>query len=822
MKFSIRLKVILITIIAILTAVLCVFAVIYSMMQTENDRRSVEMMNLIAEDAHHALEKYFQSIEQSVEMGANIATDTLDSLTLIEYGAAGSNAGKVQRTSAQTQELDAYLSEYSAGVQEAFSSVASRTPGIVTYYYCISPDVSISEHGFFYSNVGMSGFTVQRPLDAKTLDPDDTAHTLWYYEPIKRGRPSWVGPYTAHFLNEMWICSYLVPVYRCGTFIGVLGMDIPLETLVDQIKSIRVYDTGFACLLDEEGRVLYHPELETGSVPDLTGISVTDDEIMNNSSNGDKMIRYTSHGEERQMSFTTLSNGMKLYIIAPVKEINASWSRMLNIIVPVTIVLIVIFALILILVMRHTTLPLQTLTAASTRLAAGDYDVELNYDRKDEVGELTGAFKRMRDQLKLYIEDLNRRVVTDDLTGLPNIRYFCELVEKEKPRIIESGDSPVILYINIIGTKYYNRQFGFDKGDDLIREVGGILAVYYGEKCVCRITQDHFAAITKEGSLEEGLSRVFSACESMEGGPETLLRVGIYRYSLEETNASIAIDRAKYACDRLRGTYVSGYQYFDREMINEIEDVRYIINNLDQALEKHWITAFYQPIIRASDGKLVDEETLSRWIDPVKGVLSPVQFIPVLEKARLIYRLDLYMLEEILKKLKFQIDNGITPVPQSLNLSRADFDSCDIVKEICRKVDAYGISRKYLSIEITESIVGSDFDFMKEQIERFQALGFKVWMDDFGSGYSALDVLQDIRFDVIKFDMRFMKRLDESEDSRIILGELLHMTQGLKIETVCEGVETMEQVEFLRKAGCNRLQGFCFGKPAPFDGKTIR
>ena len=156
-------------------------------------------------------------------------------------------------------------------------------------------------------------------------------------------------------------------------------------------------------------------------------------------------------------------------------------------------------------------------------------------------------------------------------------------------------------------------------------------------------------------------------------------------------------------------------------------------------------------------------------------------------------------------------------VPQSINLSRADFDACDIVEEIRKTVDAAGVNKSLITIEITESILGGDFDFIKEQIERFRELGFPVWMDDFGSGYSSLDVLQSVRFDLIKFDMGFLKRLDEGDEGKIILTELMKMATALGVDTLCEGVETEEQVRFLQTIGCSKLQGYYYLKPVPLE-----
>ena len=813
---SIRSKITAIAIAAILISMLTIVSAYYLMSEAEYDRQAAETMNLLAQNTQKTLEKYIESIEQSVEMAANLASDTLDGVLLVENNVAGPHADPKARTPEQAALADQHLAAHCEEIQEVFSSVASRTHGVVTYYYCLSADVSENEHGFFYSKVGKTGFEKQPPLVARELDPADTAHTTWYYTPIRRGRPSWVGPYTAHFLGEMWTYSYLVPIYKAGTLIGVLGMDIPFETLVEQIRDIRIYESGFACLIDEENRILYHPEMEIGSMPDDFGVSGLN-EMLQRQDNGENLIRYAANGVERVMAFSTLTNGMKLLITAPAGETVASRQWFSRVILIITAVATAISAALLLIVMGLITRPLQGLTAASRQLMGGDFDAALDYRGRDEVGQLTEAFIQMRDQQKKYIEDLNHQIYTDKLTGLPNMRRFFRLAREEKERLLAEGKYPVMLFFDLIGMKHFNRQFGFEEGDRLICDFSEILLRHYGENRLCRYSDDHFAAVSDEETVEAELQEIFRECREARGGTMLPVRVGIYPHRLEDTDVNLACDRAKYAADYGKGPYASGFTYFDAEMLRRAEDYRYVCANLDRALAEGWIRVFYQPIIRAADGKVCDEEALSRWIDPVKGFLSPAEFIPALEEAKLIYRLDLYVVEQVLAKMKRQAEAGLYVVPQSVNLSRMDFDSCDIVEEIRRRVDEAGVDRSMITIEITESVIGSDFEFIKEQILRFQKLGFQVWMDDFGSGYSSLDVLQNIHFDLIKFDMRFMHHFDQGEEAKIILTELTKMAISLGVETVCEGVEQEDQVEFLREIGCTKIQGYYYGKPISFE-----
>ena len=447
-----------------------------------------------------------------------------------------------------------------------------------------------------------------------------------------------------------------------------------------------------------------------------------------------------------------------------------------------------------------------------TRLAVVWYNDEGRYEETagHSVGSLNASLSSA-----LHRETLYHSNYYDNLTGLPSMTYFFELAEAGRQRLREEGEVPAFLFINLSGMKFFNQKYGFAQGDLLLDAFSKVLVRQFSNENCSRFGQDHFAVFAAAGGLEEKLQAVFAEAGEMNEGKTLPVRAGIYLDRDGTEDVALAIDKASYACDDLKGSYGSGYVYFSDSMLSTAENRQYIIDNIDRAIREQWIQVYYQPIIRATNGRVCDEEALARWFDPVKGFLSPGEFIPVLESARLIRKLDLYVLDQVLKKMKGQQDAGLYVVPQSLNLSRADFEAGDIVEDIRSRVDAAGIPRGKLTIEITESMVGQDFDFMKEQVERFRGLGFQVWMDDFGSGYSSLDLLQNIRFDLIKFDMRFMEQFQKGNESRIILTELMKMTLALGIDTVAEGVETEAQADFLKEVGCTKLQGFYFCKPIP-------
>ena len=405
----------------------------------------------------------------------------------------------------------------------------------------------------------------------------------------------------------------------------------------------------------------------------------------------------------------------------------------------------------------------------------------------------------------------------DLLTGLSGMTHFFGFVEEERKKMLAAGGEPAFLYLNFSGMKFFNKEKGFVKGDELLKAFAARLSFVFGKEYCSRFGSDHFAVFTQEADLEKKINDLFVIWQEDNNGDYLPIRLGIYLNRMEPTDISSSYDRAKAACDAIPGTYYSTFRYYDTSMLISAEQQHYIISHLDQAISEKWIEVYYQPIIRSSSGRVCDEEALARWIDPEKGFLPPGEFIPVLENAKLAYKLDLYVLDRILEKLAYMEKEGFYLVPQSLNISRSDFEVCDIVDEIWKRVDAAGVDPEKITIEITESVIGNDLVIINRQIEKFQNLGFPVWMDDFGSGYSSLNVLQCIKFNLIKFDMIFMKKLDEGVNGKIILTEMMKLATSLGVDTICEGVETEEQVRFLQEIGCSKMQGYYFCKPIPLE-----
>ena len=249
------------------------------------------------------------------------------------------------------------------------------------------------------------------------------------------------------------------------------------------------------------------------------------------------------------------------------------------------------------------------------------------------------------------------------------------------------------------------------------------------------------------------------------------------------------------------------------DLTNKEAIYEYVISHIDDAIANEWIKVYFQPVIRAITGQLCSAETLARWIDPEVGFLAPDKFIGALEDSKQIYKLDCFMVDCTCKTIADHLEKGYTVCPVSVNFSRLDFLMCDMLEVVETAVAKYNIPRDYLHFEVTESMIAQDEDLMKDVIDRFRTRGYEIWMDDFGSGYSSLTLLKDYSFDLLKLDMRFLSAM--TEKSKEILRSTISMAKKIGIKTLSEGVETLEQVEFLTSIGCGKLQGYYYGKPQP-------
>ena len=403
----------------------------------------------------------------------------------------------------------------------------------------------------------------------------------------------------------------------------------------------------------------------------------------------------------------------------------------------------------------------------------------------------------------------------DPLTGLPDMRTFLDTMRQYRKKEDGSADKELaVLYFDLINFRMINLMYGMAYGDDTLKKVGESLRESFRGCVLSHWDVDRFAVLTNTMDLDRRATNALRKINSLLPlNAES--SVGACVWEDHALDAETICNRAKAASDESRKKVGLHFAYYTKAIGESLTESVYVVSHIDEAIEKGWIVVYYQPVVRALTNEVCGMEALARWKDPERGLLPPIQFIKPLEDARLIYKLDLCVIRQAVKETADRYAKNLPEVPLSINLSRLDFLCCDIYQEIEALVQEYDIPRRMLHIEVTESIMRSEDGAILRALQSFRSAGYELWMDDFGSGYSTLNLLKDYSFDVLKLDMAFLR--SDTSRSRSIIVSVIEMDKGLGIRTLAEGVETKEQVEFLRRSGCEKLQGYYFSKPLPFD-----
>lgn len=406
------------------------------------------------------------------------------------------------------------------------------------------------------------------------------------------------------------------------------------------------------------------------------------------------------------------------------------------------------------------------------------------------------------------------QVTVDELTGMYNSRYFMQRAEQ---RLHDSHEKYYLIYTDILNYSLYNKIFGDEKGSELLKEFSKILRelnhrdnAMYG-----RLFVDEFAILIPESSYDEAyLIEEISTLQDKFTSTLYQLKIYVGVYAIEdnrESGKSVCL-KAKVALDTIKGDFDKILIYYDEGMLKEIQMKQRIIGEFGPALDQGQFCIYLQPQMTA-DGEVLGAEALIRWKHPKEGMIPPAAFIPVLEETSMITKLDRYVWEQAAQLLAQWKDKGQDRFYISVNVSAMDFYYIDIYEVFTSLVEKYDISPCNLKIEITETVLMSNAKKHIRVLERLRAYGFEVELDDFGSGYSSLNMLKDIVVDVIKLDMGFLDKTEQEKRQWSILSNVVHMSEELGSRIVTEGVETREQVDRLFEIGCRVFQGYYFSRP---------
>ena len=417
----------------------------------------------------------------------------------------------------------------------------------------------------------------------------------------------------------------------------------------------------------------------------------------------------------------------------------------------------------------------------------------------------------------VFFLDSSARYVLHDIDGITGLPGQTRFLKEASLLLSLSGETErkVMLYMNIRNFRMYNLLYSSQRGNEFLQETARILKTAFPDALISRFSDDHFAILTGRAGVEEKIGRAYDKIMALREDVDLAVKFGLYVIVDGSMKPEIACDLAKAAADSIKDNYQLHMQVYTDKIGKKAFIKSYVMDHLQEAMDKKYIQIYLQPVIRTISGTLCSAEALSRWIDPAYGLLSPADFIPALEESRQIQKLDLYVLEEICRTYRSRVDKGLPVIPISFNLSRIDFYSGSIFEEVDAIVRKYQVPHCMIHVEITESVFVKDGVSISTQIDKFRDAGFEMWMDDFGSGYSSLNVLKDYHFDEIKIDMAFLSSF--TQKAKDIIKSTVRMAKDIGIHTLVEGVETEEQRDFVRSIGCEKIQGWYYGRPMPLS-----
>ena len=427
-----------------------------------------------------------------------------------------------------------------------------------------------------------------------------------------------------------------------------------------------------------------------------------------------------------------------------------------------------------------------------------------------------------------YLEKMNNKfrdmIYKDDLTGEWNSKKFKidgEIIIKENPET-----KFAIFYLDFENFKYCDDVLGYKFGDYILKEYTRLLKEDMEEKEIFgRISADRFVVLRKYTDKSELIERQKNVNEKLKGVVEksnerynAVIYWGIC--CLEDVNEDMEItelvDKANFAQKTIKGQ-VTNYAFYNESIRSKMREENYIRDNILKAVENEEFIVYFQPKVELKENKIRNVEALVRWKNSEGKMLSPGVFIPILEKDLLISVLDQYVFEKTCQWLRKQMDKYKRVFPVSVNVSKMQFYSLDFIMVYSKIKEKYSIPDGILIIEFTESAIFNDIKRVKEIIFELHRNGFLCAIDDFGKGYSSLNALKDMRVDSLKIDSLFFNESENKEREKIVVKGIIDLAQNLNMTIVAEGIEKEEQVDFLREAGCDMIQGYIFYRPMPIE-----
>lgn len=780
----------------------------------------------INDEANQKLSYMARSYANYLERHFSEVTKTVD---ILEYGVLqGIDETKIHE--------DEYLEAIVDNMDELVRIQAQNSTQGKTAYIYFNPELTGRVHDIYYADQDGDNVVDKQkpvPIEFYTSNNDTTEDKSWWFGPVSSGKEHWSNPYNWELDNGTIteFVSYTRPVYIGKELLCVIGSDFTYENIREIINNIKIYNSGYSFLVDNNYNIITHPLYKgyenLGDINNGQFKKIIEESGEKNS----KVVQYDSYGKGKKVAaLARMNNGWIVGMTADESEILSGILELRKLLYLLILLLCVGSILLSMPLGNMISKPIVAISNIVRDIGGANYSVKIPEKylmRKDEIGTLSNSIVNMSRKITDDIEEINHQnhiLKYDTLTNAVNKDYLKQLVNqyiKDNEEVKETNYTAAMVIINVDNFRVINETMSFDTGNQLLYEIAKrIFLNINNTDILARTDGDEFTIFFKKlednNDVIEKIEMIFSLFnEPFKVFSEEIfisISAGISLFPTDGRYYEELFKNASSAINHIKLNKKNGYEFYQRN-INKMTTEKYeIINNLRYALIRNEFELYYQPQIDIQNNRLVGMEALLRWNSP-NGNIPPNKFIPLAEETSLIVPIGEWVIEEAcrmgvkLKELGYPIIVGV-------NISAIQFKEAYLVELIEKILYETGLQASFLDVEITESILMDNSITTSRILKELKEIGVGLSIDDFGTGYSSLSYLKNYVVDRLKIDRSFIRDIPQNDDGTIAKA-IINLTKSLGIKSIAEGIEEKEQEEFLLKNGCDEVQGYYYCKPIP-------
>lgn len=619
-----------------------------------------------------------------------------------------------------------------------------------------------------------------------------------------------------------------VPIRNdAGEVVGLLGGALNLIKLYHFLENSGINDPdSYSYIVDKTGAIITYPDtryimkeniaVKSAHIED--SLVAASSKILNNYKG---YAEYTHEGSKSLSYFHMIPNTdrWRLVIKIPREYMNTPLREISQELMFMSLVALAVCIVLSVFVSRSISSPIIRLRDVFLKAAGGDLSARAEEASGDEIGQASQSFNKM-------MQTISHLTFYDTLTALPNKLQFMDRLQHELMDCSKNNERLAVIVFDIDKFENINNALGPSAGDKILRLMAAEIEKLLDEnEIACRLGDDRFAVLLPNDPHETYVIRKSSKLLEMAKQPWTIedytfyitASLGISFYPSDGTHAEALIKNALSAMLRAKKNSRDSYQLYDPQANSKLLDLIALDNLMHHAIENNEFVLHYQPQVDISTGRIVGSEALIRWNQPELGMISPAKFIPLAEENSLIVPIGDWVLETACRQNKQWMEMGFEPMYISVNISALQIHQKNFIEKLSATLERTQLPPEYLEIEITESIAMGDIDVILKIMEALLQMGVRIAIDDFGTGYSSLSYLRRFQITTLKIDQSFTRDLIVNKKDEAIVSSILAIGENLNLKVTAEGVETREQLDFLREKKCDIMQGYFYSRPLPAE-----